>query len=75
MPALEAIRDAVPLDLFALDFDVDDDGRVVLFEVQSAMILIPTPDSPDYAIAPKEPGERILEAFRRPVRAKINTSA
>gem|GEM_PF-1025601 len=75
MPALEAIRDAVPLDLFALDFDVDDDGRVVLFEVQSAMILIPTSDSPDYAIAPKEPGERILEAFRRLVRAKINTSA
>lgn len=75
MPALEAIRDAVPLDLFALDFDVDDDGRVVLFEVQSTMILIPTPDSPDYAIAPKEPGDRILEAFRRLVRAKINISA
>jgi hypothetical protein len=75
MPALKAIRDAVPLDLFALDFDVDDDGRVVLFEAQSAMILIPTPDSPDYAIAPQEPGERILEAFRRLVRAKINASS
>jgi hypothetical protein len=72
MPVLEAIRDRVPLDVFGLDFDIDDDGRVVMFEAQATMVLIATGDAIDYAVSPKEPAERVLQAFRRLVRAKLD---
>lgn len=75
MPVLAEIRRRIPLDLYGMDFDIDDDGRLVLFEVQATMNLVPDSHTPDRAIAPTEPGERIAEAFRRLVRRKIAEAA
>ena len=71
MPVLEAVRDRVPLDVFGMDFDVDDDGRLVLFEAQSTMVFLPRPDMPEHLRMPQELGERINGAFRCLVRRKI----
>jgi Flp pilus assembly protein TadD len=69
-PVLEAIHERVPLEVFGMDFDVDDQGRVVLFEAQSTMIFMPPAGTPDHLITP-EIDDRVNEAFRRLVRAKI----
>jgi len=69
-PVLEAIRERVPLDVFGMDFDIDTNGQVVLFEVQSTMILMPPEGTPDHLITP-EVDDRVNEAFRRLVRARI----
>ena len=37
MAALEEIRRRIPLDLYAIDFDVLPDGRVLFFEANAAM--------------------------------------
>jgi hypothetical protein len=65
LPVLQEIRKRIPLDLFGMDFDVDDEGRVVCFEVQSTMIVFPDPETLDYRIAPTEPFDHLNDAFRR----------
>lgn len=40
MATLEAIGRTLPLDVFGLDFDVDEDGRVVFFEANPSMNLL-----------------------------------
>jgi hypothetical protein len=72
MPVLEAIRTRVPLEVFGMDFDLDDDGQVVLFEAQSSMILLmPRANVPDHLQLPLELDDRVNGAFRRLVRQKI----
>jgi len=46
MPVLRAIGARAPIDLFAVDYDVDDAGRVVLFEAQSTMGFLPHGNAP-----------------------------
>ena len=70
MPALEAVRDRVPLDVFGMDFDVDDDGRIVLFEVGATMTFLPPSGTPEHLIT-QELDDRVNEAFRRLVGRKI----
>lgn len=38
LDVLQAIRARIPLDTLGMDFDVDDQGRVVLFEAQATMV-------------------------------------
>lgn len=75
MPVPREVRARVPLDLFGMDFDIGEDGRLVLFEAQATMTLLPTPEAPDRAIAPRGPGRRILRAFSRLVRSRLDASA
>jgi hypothetical protein len=46
MTALDAIGRAMRMDIFGMDFDVDDEGRVVVFEANGSMNY--------FASAPKE---------------------
>jgi len=72
MPVLEAVRERVPLDVFGMDFDLDDDGHVVLFEAQStAILLMPHGNVPEHLQLPPELDDRVNGAFRRLVRRKI----
>jgi Flp pilus assembly protein TadD len=71
---LEAIRERIPLDLFGVDFDVDDDGRLVLFEANAAMNFLRRGDEPDDIVLPAEPFERIEAAFHREVARRIGRS-
>lgn len=68
---LEAVRDRMPLDFFGIDFDVDDEGQVVLFEANAAMNLLSHPGDPEDIALPDAPSERIKEAFRRAVDRRI----
>jgi hypothetical protein len=71
MRVLEAMRDRVPLDTFGLDFDIGDDGQVVFFEGQSAMIyLMPRINVPPHLQLPLELDDRVNDAFRRLVRQR-----
>jgi glutathione synthase/RimK-type ligase-like ATP-grasp enzyme/Flp pilus assembly protein TadD len=59
MTALEKIGRAVPLDIFGLDFDVDDGGRIVFFEANATMNLFSTaPAEFDY---PRSADATLLE--------------
>jgi tetratricopeptide (TPR) repeat protein len=71
MPALEEIRNRVPLDVSGIDFDVDDDGRVVLFEVGATMNFFPLIPTPQHLELPPEIRIRINAAFHRLVRRTI----
>ncbi len=72
MPVLEAVRERVPLDVFGMDFDLNDDGEVVFFEAQSSMILLmPSSGIPEHLQLPVVLSDRVNEAFRRLVRRKI----
>jgi tetratricopeptide (TPR) repeat protein len=41
MAALEAVGRSIPLDIFGMDFDVDDEGKVIFFETNASMNLFP----------------------------------
>jgi Flp pilus assembly protein TadD/glutathione synthase/RimK-type ligase-like ATP-grasp enzyme len=71
MRTLEAIRDRIPLDIFGVDFDVDDEGRVVLFEANAAMNFLKHLGEPDDVTLPDEPFERIQAAIHRMVARRI----
>jgi len=68
---LEAIRDRIPLDLFGVDFDIDEDGTMVLFEANPAMNFLQHAGEPADVALPSEPFERINTAFHRLIRRKI----
>ena len=71
MTALAAIRDRIPLDMFGIDFDVDSEGRVVLFEAGASIAFLELQEAaPDLALSP-EPYRRINDAFRRMVLSRI----
>ena len=43
MAKLEAVRDAMALDYGGIDFSVDSKGRVVVFETNATMCIVPPP--------------------------------
>jgi Flp pilus assembly protein TadD len=73
-PLLEAVRAAVPLDVFGMDFDIDEDGQIVPFETQATMEFLPPPSTPKHLITP-ENDARVNDAFRRLVRARMAGSS
>ncbi len=61
MAVLEAVGRKIPLDIFGMDFDVDDDGNVVFFEANATMrMMIPVPEPFAY---PPEGNERLVAAL------------
>ncbi len=61
--ALEAVGRKIPLDIFGMDFDVDDDGNVVFFETNATMRMqVPVPEAFAY---PPEATENLLAALSR----------
>ena len=63
LQGLQTIRDRIPLDIFGIDFDVAPDGVLVFYEANATMNLFTT--APEQIPNPKEPEERLKEAFRR----------
>jgi hypothetical protein len=61
--ALERVRDALGLDYGGIDFGVDRDGRLLLFEANATMVVPPHDPNPVFAY--RRPAvERILAAVR-----------
>ena len=68
MAALDTIGRAVPLDIFCLDFDVDEAGRLVFFEANpSANLFSNAPAEIDY---PRSADARLLELIERLLHAR-----
>ncbi len=63
MAALERVRDAIGLDYMGIDFGIAADGRIVVFEANATMIVLPPSAEPiwDYRRAPVE---RVIGAVR-----------
>lgn len=61
--ALERVRDVLGLDYAGIDFALDRDGRVAIFEANATMIVVPPGPDPkwDYRRAPVA---RVIDAFR-----------
>jgi hypothetical protein len=71
--ALTRIADALALDYAGIDFGLDSEGRVLLFEANATMV-VPEPD-PDPAFAYRRPAvERILTAVRAMLLARARRS-
>jgi hypothetical protein len=69
--ALERVRDAIGLDYFGIDFGLDAAGRVVVFEANATMIVVPP--GPDERWAYRRPHvERILAATRAMLLARAS---
>lgn len=72
MQTLEAVRARLPLDMFGVDFDVDQTGRIVLFEASAAMIFLSSAEStPRDVRLPVEPRHRVIDAFRRLIDVRL----
>jgi hypothetical protein len=69
MEALGAIRDELGLDYAGIDFGLDAEGRVVVFEANATMIVLPPGPDPiwDYR---REPTARVIDAVRTMVRER-----
>jgi hypothetical protein len=74
-PVLEAVHDRIAADISGMDFDVDDDGQLVLFEVSTAMNLLQRPTTPERHLMPPETDRRVNAAFDRLVARKIARNA
>jgi tetratricopeptide (TPR) repeat protein len=68
---LDAIRKRIPLDLFGIDFDIDTEGRVVLFEVSAAMIFLARIEPPAGLEIPVLDSDRINGSLRRAVARRL----
>jgi len=74
LDTLEQIRQRIGLDVFGIDFDVDDEGagEVVFFEATPGMTFPhPTKKATPNLHYPVEPYERMLDAFHALVARKI----
>jgi glutathione synthase/RimK-type ligase-like ATP-grasp enzyme len=69
MASLKHIRDALDLDYAGIDFGLDAEGRVLLFEANATMVVVP-PGSDERWNYRRAPTERILDAARRLVAKK-----
>ena len=69
LQGLQTIRDRIPLDIFGIDFDVDENGMLVFYEANATMNLLSNTrkEIPN----PKEPCERVEQAFRRYFRSLL----
>ena len=73
---LRDIRDRIPLDIFGIDFDVDDAGNVVLFEASAGMVIQhPRAGVPPDLWLPMEPFERVHAAFNQLVARRMTERA
>jgi hypothetical protein len=72
LEALAAIRDVLGLDYAGIDFSLDAAGRVVVFEANATMIVLPPGPEPiwDYR---REPVARVIGAVRAMVRDRALT--
>ena len=64
MTVLERIRDALRLDYGGIDFGLNPDGDVILFEANATMIVTP-PETGDRWTYRRAPIERIFDAIRK----------
>lgn len=64
MQALRAMRERIPLEIFGIDFDVAPDGRVVFYEANATMNLLPAAILTDVA-SPRHAKERVIATFRQ----------
>jgi tetratricopeptide (TPR) repeat protein len=62
MQALRTLRSRIPLDVFGIDFDVDTNGNVVLYEANATMNLFSTADK--RAPNPPEADQNLKAAFQ-----------
>ncbi|HEU0167177.1 MAG TPA: tetratricopeptide repeat protein [Chloroflexota bacterium] len=69
MAALGRIRDAAGLDYAGIDFSLDAEGRVVVFEANASMV-VPRPDADERWAYRVEPVERIYAAIDRMIAAR-----
>lgn len=74
LETLRKIRERVLLDFFGVDFDIDDDGKVAIFEVSAAMLFLPAGATPAGLELPPEPYDRINAAFERLLKEKISSN-
>ena len=73
MAALEAIGRAIPLDIFGVDFDVDESGRLILFEANASMNLFSNaPPDMDY---PASADATLLARIERVLHARAQSGA
>jgi tetratricopeptide (TPR) repeat protein len=63
MQLLRAIRDRIPTDVFGMDFDINDDGRLIFYEANATMNLFSTAQK--VVPNPKEADGRLKLAFQR----------
>jgi Flp pilus assembly protein TadD/glutathione synthase/RimK-type ligase-like ATP-grasp enzyme len=74
MDTLKAARARVPLDLYGIDFEVDRNGCVVLFEASAAMIFHGNQSkAPEDVRLPAEISVRIDDAFRAMVARRLGS--
>ena len=71
---LERLQEAVGLDYFGMDFGLDADGRVLLFEANATMVLQPPNDDPQWDYR-RPASERALEAARSLLRERARPDA
>lgn len=76
LDTLRNIRERIPLDIFGVDFDIDDAVQMVFFEASAAMIFphLTNRVPPDLWM-PEEPLERIHAAFHGLVARRIAEGA
>lgn len=67
MAALEAVGRSISLDIFGMDFDIDDEGRVIFFEANASMNLFPMtpPEFPYPPVAEQTLIDHIDRLFER----------
>jgi Flp pilus assembly protein TadD len=65
MATLEAVGRTIPMEIFGMDFDIDDEGRVIFFEANAAMSLISSRTSPYPAEADKRLIDHIDQLLHR----------
>ncbi len=75
LETLRTIRKHISLDFFGIDFDIDDDGEIALFEVSAAMLFLPAGTPPAGLELPPEPYDRINAAFERLIEKRIASAA
>lgn len=75
LETLKEVGRRIPLDIFGVDFDVDDAGRVVFFEASPGMVIShPRKGVPRDLWLPMEPFERIHAAFHDLVEHRLAES-
>lgn len=75
LSTLMELRGRIPLDFFGVDFDLDDDGRIAIFEASAAMAFLPAGAPPPDLALPPEPSNRINAAFDKLLEGKIREAA
>jgi glutathione synthase/RimK-type ligase-like ATP-grasp enzyme len=72
MRALAAIGDELGLDYAGVDFGIDRDGSIVVFEANATMAVYPPSGEAMWAYR-RAPGERIVQAVRTMLRARATS--